>query len=281
MGGDRTRRIWIIDGHNVIFALPELSARQCSGDRSGARQRLEGWLEALAARTPVTILIVYDGNVLPRNPDVLEQPHLRSFFSQPPEEADDRIDFLARQSIARGAQVTVVTNDRRSLAVRLPREVQVLSVERFWQRHLVPATPEPERHPAGDFADVEAHFLARGAEIEERARRAGRRLAADAQRRWACRHPVPGSSAEDAEGCDPLPAPRRAPPRSGIPGVRPGIQEREPNRGSETQAAAAAAEAAARSRRERRARGQGKQERRLAWQKRARQGRSSRKRRGR
>jgi hypothetical protein len=192
--------VWIVDGHNAIFALPSLSRLQREGDRSGARQQLEALLESFASRLTGTVLIVYDGNAMPRNPDAVTGPHLQTLFSQPPEEADDRIVFLAEQALKKGRAVTVVTNDRRSLAPRLPKEVRVLGVDEFRERHLVPPpAAEMDKAPPGDFSDIERHFLEREDEIQEKARRSARQLQRQGERCWVARNRPPPRADEPGE----------------------------------------------------------------------------------
>ena len=193
-------KVWIVDGHNAIFALPSLSRLQREGDRSGARQELEALLESFASRLTGTVLIVYDGNAMPRNPDAVAGPHLQTLFSQPPEEADDRIVFLTEQALNKGRAVTVVTNDRRSLAPRLPKEARVLGVDEFRERHLAPpAAGEGDEAPLGDFSDIERHFLEREDEIQEKARRSARQLQRQGERRWVARNRPPPRADECRE----------------------------------------------------------------------------------
>lgn len=191
------KRLWIVDGHNAIFAIPRLSARQLAGERQEARRGLEAMLAPFAGRLLQPMIIVYDGNRLLPNPDASDTPQLRTLYSQPPEEADDRIAFLAGEALRRGGGVTVVSNDRRSLGPRLPAGALQWSIEEFVARCLLPARAEESEGadearragpPGGEgFEDLEAHFLARGEEIERRARERARRLERDARTRWEAR----------------------------------------------------------------------------------------------
>lgn len=172
MNGKRTRKTswpkgpgrieWIVDGHNMIFAHPVLEGLQMRGERGEARRRLEAMLERLVARTRNRILIVYDGNRSERDPDGRPTGRLRTQYSDPPEEADDRIlrvvDHLVRTEPNRA--VAVVTNDR-ALARRLPAEVFWTTPRAVFQRLRAQArrTEGEEERPPGDFSDIEAYFL--------------------------------------------------------------------------------------------------------------------------
>ncbi len=184
------RRVWIVDGHNAIFALPFLSRLQQEGERQQARRQLEEILRPFAAKLDHPVAVVYDGNRLLPNPEACETGHLRTLYSQPPEEADDRIVFLAAEEQRRGRTVAVVSNDRRSLQPRLPRGAVVMSVEGFWERCLQPsAAPAEPALPSGDFDDIAQHFLERRGEIERGARSRARGLEKQAAQQWRERTP--------------------------------------------------------------------------------------------
>lgn len=179
------RSIWIVDGHNAIFAIPALSAQQQAGERLEARRGLERMLCRFACELAHPLVVVYDGNRLLPNPDARDTEELRTLYSQPPEEADDRIAFLADEARRRGQSVVVVSNDRRSLAPRLASGVRMMGVIEFQARCLTPEPPDSEPEPPrGDYADVERHFLERQKEIEQTAKARARRLEAESRRRW-------------------------------------------------------------------------------------------------
>ena len=124
---------WIVDGHNAIFGIAEWEALQVAGRRAEARRALEESLEAFGRAAGVQVWVVYDGNVLERNPDAVDGPHLRSEYSWPPEDADDRIRYLAGRALRDGERPVVVTSDRRTLAGSLPSSVRVVDVPRFFR----------------------------------------------------------------------------------------------------------------------------------------------------
>ncbi|MBD3161093.1 MAG: hypothetical protein GF346_02875 [Candidatus Eisenbacteria bacterium] len=153
---------WIVDGHNVIFAHPLLETLQRGGERREARRRLEAMLERLIARTRNRILVVYDGNRIERDPDARRGRSLRTQYSDPPEEADDRILRVTARLLRREPEVVaaVVTNDR-ALVERLPERV-VWTTPRavFTRLRRRTRSGEPGRErPPGDFSDIEAYFL--------------------------------------------------------------------------------------------------------------------------
>lgn len=193
MGSNRWRaKLWLIDGHNTIFALPELCHLQTRGERQAARAALESLLRPFATRLKHPLTIVYDGNQIERNPEAGVVRGIRVLFSQPPTEvADDRIVFLAAQAVSRGEAVTVVTNDQRSLAPRLPAGVHVLGVAEFRDRWLSfprVADEREEKLIADDQRrQIEQAFLARQGEIMERASRGARRTEREMAARWQAR----------------------------------------------------------------------------------------------
>jgi predicted RNA-binding protein with PIN domain len=228
------RRTWIVDGHNTIFAVDALSHLQQTGERHEARRRLEGWLRPFAERLARPLCIVYDGNRLAPNPDALDARHLRTLYSQPPEEADDRIVYLAQIERQNGRPVTVVSNDRRSLIPRLPAGVVAMSVEEFFRSCVTPAQPIDARAaPPGDYQDVARHFIEREPAIAERARRDAAHRERTAARRWQARIGRPATPAREREGADRgdeeperwRPAPGAPPPPPSRPAA-PAVDER-------------------------------------------------------
>ncbi len=215
------RRRWIVDGHNAIFALPTAGRLQREQHRFEARLHLERMLMAFATRLEKPLLVVYDGNEITANPDARREGPLHTLYSQPPEEADDRIVYLADRSLRQGESVAIVTDDRKTLVPRLPKDVQVWGVREFWNRFLVKDGTAPD--PSGEFGEfgesgeagangevgangefgangtkektlsaedrdqIAALFLERSQEIESEARRGARRREREAAARWAAR----------------------------------------------------------------------------------------------
>ena len=255
------RRLWIVDGHNAIFALPALQRLQREGERQQARRKLEGLLQPFAQQLERPLVVVYDGNAMLPNPDAVSSGQLQTLYSQPPEEADDRIAFLAEQASSRGETVTVVTDDRGTLGVRLPEPVQVLAVGVFCDRYLCresDSETEEKRLPREDARAIEGLFLSRQEEIETRAARGARRRERDATRLWRARVGRPERPMERERPREdeyvPPPLPSR-PRRESAPAPRPAGPDEAPPK--ETSAEAV------RAREAKRKRGQRKQQRRL------------------
>lgn len=164
--------IWIMDGHNAIFAIPALQRLQVSERREEARARLTDSLERFAVARGEKVIVVFDGNQMFSNPDAVRRPLFEVIFTRRGEGvADDRIIHEARVRHEQGAVVTVVTNDVATLARHLPRGVRHLGVEEFWLKHI-------DRRPSGkddaeggkpihgDFSDLEREMLAQAALAE-------------------------------------------------------------------------------------------------------------------
>jgi hypothetical protein len=162
-----TTRIWIMDGHNIIFAIRGLQEMQVSGRGDEARGALVDTLRRFAQKRGEDVLVVFDGDDLQRNPDVIREPFFETVYARRSDgEADDRIIHEARLRAEKGRHVTVVTNDVRTLAVELPKSVLHMKVQVFWLKHIErPSDPE-SKQVEGDFSDVEREMVARAAMAE-------------------------------------------------------------------------------------------------------------------
>lgn len=168
-------RIWIMDGHNMIFAVPALERLQVSDRREEARAGLTDRLERFAMARGEKVLVVFDGNQMLSNPDAIRTPLFEVVYSRRGEGvADDRILHEARRCHERGIAVTVVTNDVHTLARDLPRGVIHLGVAEFWLKHIEKTAQQPgtrgrhedDKRIEGDFSDLEREMLARAAMTE-------------------------------------------------------------------------------------------------------------------
>jgi predicted RNA-binding protein with PIN domain len=184
-------RVFILDGHNIIFALGGLQALQTSGRGAEARSRLVELLQAFAHRRGERTLVVFDGNELATNPDALRTPLFEIVYTRRGHQvADDRILSEARRRAEAGETVTVVTNDRNTLGNLLPRGVRRVGVREFWLTHIEPPPREEDKPVAGDFSDLEQAMLALSPDERPRSRppaspdpAAGRPASAEALRR--------------------------------------------------------------------------------------------------
>jgi predicted RNA-binding protein with PIN domain len=146
---------WIVDGHNAIFAHPDLEALQTGGEKAQARRRLEGFLERFAALFRLEVTIVYDGNRSEGNPDQRRGGLVRSLYSlSPHEEADDRIVLLCTEWRREGRKVAVVSSDRATLGARLPSGVIQVTPAELFDRLERGVARSADARPQG-----EAHFL--------------------------------------------------------------------------------------------------------------------------
>jgi predicted RNA-binding protein with PIN domain len=169
------KRLWIVDGHNLIFQLSPLEELQTSGRRGDARRELEDHLRRFAHRTAELVVVVYDGNEHHANPDTVQEDLFHTTYSSGDagELADDRIVYLAGHHAAQGTRVTVVTSDVATLGRHLPDPVDRMDGPEFWRKHIERPARLRGKRVEGDFSDVEAEFLRRDGEAaEERARAA-------------------------------------------------------------------------------------------------------------
>lgn len=160
-------RIWIMDGHNMIFAIGPLQRFQVTDRREEARSGLVDRLERFALTRGEKVLVVFDGNELPSNPDAIRKPLLETVYTRRGDGvADDRIIHEARRCLERRLMVTVVTDDVNTLARELPRGVHHLGVQEFWLKYIEKDAGEEGKRVEGDFSDVEHEMLTRAATAE-------------------------------------------------------------------------------------------------------------------
>jgi predicted RNA-binding protein with PIN domain len=168
------KRIWIVDGHNVIFAIPRLENLQVSGRGEDARRDLVDTLRRFALPRSQRVLIVFDGDDLARQPDVIREPLLEIGYARKRDGgADERIVREASSLLEQGHPVTVVTNDVNTLAVKLPSGVDHLEVRPFWRKYIVGL--QGAKRVEGDFSEVESELMALPAGAEPPAARTGKR----------------------------------------------------------------------------------------------------------
>jgi predicted RNA-binding protein with PIN domain len=162
-------RIWIMDGHNMIFAIGPLTWLQESGRRDEARQGLVDRLRPFARTRCEKVLIVFDGLDLERNLDVIQEPFFEAVYARRSDgEADDRIIHEAKACLEQGHRVTVVTNDLKTLAGELPEGAHHLGVQAFWRKYIEEAAGRTGKRVEGDFSDVESEMEALAAkEVSE------------------------------------------------------------------------------------------------------------------
>jgi predicted RNA-binding protein with PIN domain len=160
-------RIWIMDGHNMIFAIAPLHQLQVSDRREEARSGLADRLDRFALARGEKVLIVFDGAEQPSNPEALRKPLLEIVYARRGEgAADDRIIREAARRLEQGLVVTVVTNDVSTLASKLPRGVRHLGVKEFWLKHIEKDVGDGGKRVEGDFSDVEREMMTRAALTE-------------------------------------------------------------------------------------------------------------------
>ncbi len=123
----------IIDGYNVIHALPELSAQAARG-LEDARLALLRRLLPYVTSHKVEMVVVFDGaEVHPADRREQELPHLRVLFSHPPESADAVIEKLLL-SENQPRRLTLVSEDKRLVRVARGQGASALSPARLFCR---------------------------------------------------------------------------------------------------------------------------------------------------
>jgi predicted RNA-binding protein with PIN domain len=150
-----TEYLWIVDGHNLVLNVPELTRLYNHESKKAARDAAEKRLAALADASPNAVNLVFDGDSFPGGqPGAGERGKLLVRFVDPPAEADDWIVQLARQEADAGHMVAVATSDRGLLA-RLAggKPIHRMAVDAFWRESGRVArqneAPAPVEKPVG------------------------------------------------------------------------------------------------------------------------------------
>ena len=143
-------RVLILDGYNVIHAIPELE-RQLDRSLEAAREALIGHCCAYqASRGDVQeIYVVFDGRETDDQAPTRRQPRVTVMFTPKREEADDRILRLLKD--AKGStEFVIVSNDTYVFNNSRAHGARVIPAAE-WYRWMQPkpAAPARTRRPAG------------------------------------------------------------------------------------------------------------------------------------
>ncbi|MDR3590105.1 MAG: NYN domain-containing protein [Negativicutes bacterium] len=103
--------ILLVDGYNVIYAWPELTALK--DDLELARNKLMDILAGYGAYKDYRVVIVFDAHSVAREKNALEtvNERLQVIFTKEGETADSCIEKMAYQLVRQGQGVYVVTSD--------------------------------------------------------------------------------------------------------------------------------------------------------------------------
>lgn len=217
-----TSYFWIVDGHNLVLNVPELSRLYNQESKKAAREAAERRLADLARLCPEGLQLVFDGQTFAeKQPGGRVAGPFTVTFVDPPAEADDWIVQLARQAAEAGRPAAISTSDRGLLA-RLPGGVMIhrMGVEAFWResgrllRQAPSEKPEPEASSESDVAALESAM--RGAQAEEEPEWD---TSEESERAVSAPEPSPtprpasgSASGSSRRGAEPAPAPRRPEP---------------------------------------------------------------------
>lgn len=161
------KRVWIVDGHNVIFAIHELKELQVGGRGDEARQALCERLEGFARQRQQRVVVVFDSGAAASGRGGARGAHFEIVYAAGGAGAADRhIVREAERRAGEGLPVAVVTDDVRTLASRLPRGVRHFAVREFWLTEVEPRPAADDKPVSGDFADLEREMLVQAAKSE-------------------------------------------------------------------------------------------------------------------
>ncbi|MFN0152065.1 MAG: NYN domain-containing protein [bacterium] len=232
-----TEYFWIVDGHNLVLNVPELTRLYNFESKKAARDAAETRLAELASVSPNAVQLVFDGDVFPGGqPGRGESGKLSVCFVDPPAEADDWIVQLARQESDAGQPVAVATSDRGLLA-RLAgsQPIHRMAVDAFWRemgrvvRQGGPTArvekPQPQSSSPAELVALEAAMTRPIPDEKHTRRRAPGDAAAPANMRGA---QGGGRAAHDTRGPRDARTPEitPAPASSAAPAMAPGPPKR-------------------------------------------------------
>jgi predicted RNA-binding protein with PIN domain len=115
-------KVWVVDGHNVIGAVPALASRW-DADHEGIREELRRRCADFALGRRGKVVLVFDGESASRSPGARVEVHYSRHA--------DPVVAAQAEALSGPHQVTVVTADR-GILDRVPRGVKRLPPERFW-----------------------------------------------------------------------------------------------------------------------------------------------------
>ena len=156
-----------MDGHNVIYQVPELTRLQTGDKKQEARSSLIERCTRFALHYDLKIVVVFDRTHSGSSAEAIQRKNVQVVFSSPSSSADTRIIAWAKLLIKDGKPVTVVTDDR-GLRGELHKRVTTLGARAFW-RTLSIREGREEKEPFSA-PDIEAHFMAKESETLEKLR---------------------------------------------------------------------------------------------------------------
>ena len=149
--------ILILDGYNVIHAIPEL-ARELDRSLEAARAALVSLCRAHKARQGdiERLYVVFDGRDEVGHGSQQEQGGVTVLFTQQQEEADERILHLLRTRQGK-SRFVVVSNDTYIFNNARVHGAQVLSAREFYAKARSPRTVRSSKPVVAEKTTLSAH----------------------------------------------------------------------------------------------------------------------------
>jgi predicted RNA-binding protein with PIN domain len=169
------RQRLVVDGYNLVYALPEL-AQMLGSDLERTRDQLVGRLSEFGALRNADVTVVFDGRgvqFVPHQPTRVGGVEV--VFSRPPHNADQTIIAMLRRD-AHPRSVTVVTSDgsvARSVRDYGAKTISSSAFVRLLSEsgepsaaNREPLSEKPEMTP-GDVAEWEEYLKSRGVDTSK------------------------------------------------------------------------------------------------------------------
>jgi len=126
-------RVYIVDGHSVIFSTPDLHGLHGPGIQAEvARNTLIRILTEFQDMNEVKIVLVFDGQGQTNKPEPRQDKDIMVIYSRARQSADAVIERLAAQYAGR-YDINVVSNDRAVLDMISSSGAHPMSVRALWE----------------------------------------------------------------------------------------------------------------------------------------------------
>ena len=126
-------RVYIVDGHSVIFSTPELREYHGAGKQGEvARNELIRTLTDFQDRNDVKVILVFDGQGRNNKPEPRQEMDIMVIYSRARQTADSVIERLAAKYAER-YDINVVSNDRAVLDTVSSSGAHAMSVRSMWE----------------------------------------------------------------------------------------------------------------------------------------------------
>lgn len=124
-------KVYIIDGHNVIFSTPDLRSLHRQNEK-GTRSLLVKTLTDFQDLNEVSVVLVFDGKGRSRTLEPRQERDIMVIYSRSGQSADAVIESLAAK-YSGSYDINVVSNDRAVVDAVSSSGAHAMSVRAMWE----------------------------------------------------------------------------------------------------------------------------------------------------